>query len=272
MALLNPDTAGGFVPKPQRPKPPAAPAAPASSLATPGYTPNYNTLLQSDPAYLAYMNQRQEVGASSAAKRQAALRSLAIQYGGLPAGMTDKYGDLNQGVLDLAKNNQFSTLAGIQRDYTKNVLDTKRALAARGALHSGELGYGLGQADLAHGQAEYNAAQQAMGTANQSVGDYLSAIQRADSGLPDVVNQALNNVRKAYPATSGGQAHLVPGWQGKYGHPVYQGGDGQLWTVDANGRPTAFTPPAVQASRIDYSGATVPGYGQGWYPGAGEVG
>lgn len=239
MALLNPDTAGGFIPKPQRPRPPAAPA---STLVTPGYTPDYNTLIKSNPAFLAFLNNRQQVGASSAAKRQAAMRSLAIQYGGLPAGLSDQYGDLDPATLALAKNNQFSTLSGLQRDYTKNILDTKRALAARGALHSGELGYGLGQADLARGQAEYNAAQQAMGTAGQSVNDYLAAVQGANANLPDLVNQILGNVRQAYPATPGGQAHLVSGWQNRYGHPVYEGPDGTLYALDASGKPTPFTP------------------------------
>jgi hypothetical protein len=89
------------------------------------------------------------------------LQSLAVKYGGLPAsGFKDAYGDVDPTTLDLARRNQFSDVSRVNRSYGEGVEASKRQLAARGALQSGDLQYALDQADYSRAGAEYDLGNQ----------------------------------------------------------------------------------------------------------------
>jgi hypothetical protein len=248
MAFLDPE--GGASAAPPTPR----------VITRPPSVPDYKTLLVANPAYQSYLNNANLSIGNAGAKRQAAIRALAIQYGGaLPAGFKDAYGDLDQNTLDLAKQNQFSTLAGIGRNYDQSVLNDKRALAARGVLQSGELGYAMDRDNLSRGQAEYDAANAASAAMGGAAGDYLNAQTQAWSGLPGVINDVTNTLVKEYPASPEAGADLVPDWQSTYGVPVYKDGAGDLWQLDANGNPIKYTPPPTPPSAPQpspYSGPT----------------
>jgi hypothetical protein len=61
----------------------------------PGFTPNYEALIRSDPAYLSWRNSGQLDMSSAAAARKAALDALVVRYRGKGA-FTDQYGDIDQ--------------------------------------------------------------------------------------------------------------------------------------------------------------------------------
>lgn len=237
---------------------PVSPVVPPTPTFTPnptvpigGFTPNYGDLIGSDPSYVAGMAAGQTDVAQAAAARRAALQKLTIQYGGMPQGIVDRYGDIDAGTLELAQKNQYSDTQRLQRSYTEGIEAFKRALAARGALQSGETGYGLQQADLARGEREYDLGLQFSNAAQGAVNDYAGVESRVRQGEAGLLSQAQANVY-ANPANRPVDAYDAPLIEGsieKYGQPVYQGNDGKMYT--AAGQP--FDPP-VGASFAPSSG------------------
>lgn len=221
------------------------PPVQAGSYASPGptpspsisigqsFTPNYEQLIQSDPGYVSAMSNSSLDVNQAASARRAALRQLAIQYGGLPKGMQDVYGDIDQGTLDLASRNQFSDVARLGKSYSEGVDQFKKALAARGALQSGELGYGLSQADYSRGEREYDLGNQFANAAQGTVNDFVGAESRARQGQVDAINQAQANVfaNPLNRPVNAQSATLEPGSLQQYGQPLYRGPDGQLYTL-----------------------------------------
>lgn len=155
------------------PTPHPAAAPPPAPGPAPG--PNYTSALQSDPNYLAWQTDSIRNLSDAASTRQAAIRALVEQFGGMPAGFHDQYGDLTSADLALAAQNPYSTEADLKRAYQQNVVNMQKALAARGALHSGDLGYNQNQLDTQYGQDQYDAGQQFAQDLQQAIGAYTSA-------------------------------------------------------------------------------------------------
>ena len=99
------------------------------------------------------------------------------KYGRLPAGFKDTYGDIDQATLDAAKNNQYSTLAQLQRNYQQSVEAFKRALAARGALQSGDYNHGSDQLATGYSQQPfYHQGNAFAGEVNSDLQNYLNVM------------------------------------------------------------------------------------------------
>jgi hypothetical protein len=126
-----------------------------------------------DPGFQAWKTGSDFTLSNAAAQRQAALRALAIKFGGI-GNLNDRYGDIDKATLDAASKNPYSDLAGSKRNYDQGVEAFKRGLSARGALQSGDLGYGLDQLDYTRGQSEYDLANQFGGAATSAVNDYAN--------------------------------------------------------------------------------------------------
>lgn len=232
--------------------PPSPSPRPVSATVglTPGYTPDYRNLILSDPSYLAWKNSGTLDVNQAAAKRKAALQALTVQHGGLPAtGFQDQYGDIDQGTLDLANKNQFSDVNRIQKAYTENVEAQKRALAARGALQSGDTQYALNQADYARAGNEYDVGQQFSNTYQDIINNYLGVESGARQAEAGALGTAEANVygNPANRPAAGTEATLMPNWQ-DYGQPVYQGPDGNIYAIGADGNPVPFSGAAASAA------------------------
>lgn len=242
-------------------QPPAAPPAVPSAIGLEqGFTPNYLGLIKQDPSYLSYVNNATLDVNQAAARRRAALQALAVRYGGLGGGFKDAYGDIDSATLDLARGNQLSDTARLSRNYSQGVEAMKRALAARRGLQSGELTYGLQQADFARAASEYDLGQEFGRAAQLFINDYLereAAVRRGEAGA---ISEAEQNVY-ANPVnrpTEGTEARLVSDWQTRYGQPVWQGPDGKLYVLDGNGNPVPYAPASADsAGWVDLLARTV---------------
>lgn len=195
------------------------------------YTPDYNALIQNDPSLIAYRGNEQQSLDQATAARQAAVRALAVQYGGLPSSVNDVYGDVDPTTLALGKQNQYSDEANLSKNYDQTVLGIKRSLAARGALHSGDLSYGLDQANTARGQQDYTLANNFGNALQSALGNYTSTVNNVKQQEASAISQAAQNVysNPAYRPSDATMANYLDGSYEKYGQALYQGADGKLY-------------------------------------------
>jgi hypothetical protein len=202
--------------------PPPAPAptsiwhAPtAGTPGDPGYAPNYIDLYHASPAYQAWLASATGRLGTYSAQRAAAMRELIRQYGYIPPGFIDAYGDVRPEDIAAAQSNQFSTEAGIQQNYNIGVEQMRRALAARGMLQSGELGIGQSAQETARGQAESNAFNSLMGAVQQSLGEYTTGTQGVLAEETPLLAQTLPDIVAANPARAGtaGTAGSAGWWE-----------------------------------------------------------
>lgn len=211
MALRRPI----YAPAPRRPRPPLRGAVPVPAThppvrptpppfvptpdMPPQSSPDYLALIKASPGYASWAASRDQRTRNLATSRAAAIRSLALQFGGLPPGFKDAFGDLRPEDLDAAGHNQFSVEQGLKRNYEQGVENMHRSLAARGVLQSGDLGYGQNQADLARGQAEHDAGAQFLDALNQAIQGYAGGIGDINAEEPGIINQLLPLFEQLYP-------------------------------------------------------------------------
>jgi len=202
--------------------------------------------IQGNPTYTGWMSGQAKLEGTSAAARRAAVQQAYINYGGaLPPGMTDAYGDIDPATKALAAANQFSTVRTLGRQNDLAVQQAQNALAARGALHSGDLGQQL--SDLAN---QYAAAQQAAGTqfgtdyGTNVANLYTNPMSDYNAGYGTMLGGVSAAEAAAHPDTPATYAALVPNWQ-HYGKPIYQDGPGgTLYEIGSDGNLTPYTGPA----------------------------
>lgn len=229
------------------PAPAPAPPPPAGNVQTaPAYTPDWSNLITHDSAYLAAQASADQAKANAAAQRKQALQQAIVQYGGLPSGFTDQYGDVDQSTLDSAGANQYSVLAGLAKSYTDNQQQFERGLAARGALQSSDLDYGLGQIDNSYGQQRYDAANAVGSQVNSALGAYTGVLSGNAQNLSSALQGAEANVysNPGYTPQAAQTANYDAGNSATYGQPVYADANGNLF--DQNGNP--FSPSGASPS------------------------
>lgn len=156
--------------------------------------PDYTSGIQSDPNYMAWQTNSVRNLSDAATQRQAAIRALAEQYGGLPSGFHDPYGDLTSADINLASHNPYSTEADLARAYQTNVQGMRKALAARGALHSGDLGYSQNQLDTQYGQDQYDAGQQFAQQLQAAIDSYTGAQDQDRQAQQAAIAQAYQDI------------------------------------------------------------------------------
>ena len=230
--------------KPGQQGTPPPPAVPGSITTDPGFTPNYPAIIRSDPGFIAAQHAASAAEAQAAADRRAAIRNQFIQYGGDWSGFTDKYGDIDQATRDLAKNNQYSTLAGLARALAISQRQQDQQLAARGMLQSGDLAYGLNQLNTGYGQNLYDAGNAFGNQLNQDLSTYTGVLGQNARDLVAATQAAYGNAiqNPAYQPRAAQHADFDGAASAKYGVTLYSRlnddgvtktyytQDGKVWT------------------------------------------
>lgn len=175
------------------------------------YQPDYQSILNNDPAFQAIKQSVSAQGIQNQAQLGAATNQALINYGAVPdfakigaqmglspAELQQLEGQINPATASLAANNQFSTEKQLQRQEDQAMLALRNNLGARGALSSGEDAYQTGNQNYSYDQAQQSALTSLLGalsgyeqtyTTNQQTGQQQldQALQQAeatDSGLP----------------------------------------------------------------------------------------
>jgi hypothetical protein len=214
------------------------------------YTPDYQSIINQDPAFMALKQSISAQGIQDAGQRRALTNQDLIQFGSVPdfAHTASQLGlspqalqmlqqDIDPATAGLAANNQFSTEASLKHDEDKAMLALRNNLATRGGLSSGEDAYQTGEQNRSYEQAQQDAllkllgaitgAQQAYTTSQQGEGQQLAqAIQQTeanDSGLPQYQGFSLH-----YNAHSG----KYVGPSGEKYTPIRHG---KTWTLRDDG-------------------------------------
>lgn len=238
------------------------PVTPLTTPPQPATAPNvrvggrdWQALIEADPVYRAYATRRTGALSNLATGRAEAVRGLAAKYGFLPPGFKDEFGDLRPEDVQAGAENPFSVASNIRRQYGQGVDQMRKGLAARGALQSGELGYGQGQADLARAGSEYGAGQDFMSALHSALNQYTGGVSDIEGERAGAIGQAEQNVAQQYPGDTAKNATLDPHLTAQAGFPVYRDEAGAIWRIDAN---TGLPVIVAQAGQpITYAGLGV---------------
>lgn len=264
----------------------------AGSYKIPG-APDYKSLIESLIAPLRLELGAQ--GASDAASRAAQTQRAFTLFGQVPddlnglAGLNQNYlqSDITPETRQLAEQNTASGLsvsARLNKEYKDNLRQIKNALAARGALRSGEAGFALqeaqGQRDRADFDARDSLSQLVAGIqAGFAEAEHQRRLQEAGAA-----SDAEGRVRELYPATapvggntagqvpaapiSGGQqfaprtaANPAPGYTPMPGEPTFAGQNGPVKPLDIEAILRAIAPPKPGEIRLPGGGGSLSYFG-----------
>lgn len=198
----------------------------AGSITVPGFTPDYQSLIEQDPYFAQIRDLLSAQSAADAANRDSQLGQAFINFGEAPEGYDNP-------VADAAHNNPFSVLSVLQQAHEQNLRAQRNQLAARGILQSGEYGYQLGQENKDYLQNQYEARQQLLDFINGVQSAFAQAEQNRNNQLVQAGQQAYQN-QLGLPQntpTNPFKANLGASWRGG---AYYKGKDGKLY--DAQGQ------------------------------------
>jgi len=155
------------------------------------YTPDYQSLLQNDPGFMALKQNLSAQGTQDSATRNAAINQALIQYGALPdfdkaaaqfgISAADLQGMIDPNTASLADANTkagLSTTARLQQQEDQAMLGLRNNLAAHGALSSGDDAYRTNLQNQSYTQAQSDA----LGSLLAALGGYQQTYTTAQQG------------------------------------------------------------------------------------------
>lgn len=219
------------------------------------YSPDYQALLQQDPAFMSLKQQISAQQTQDAAARQAATDQALVQFGMIPdfSALGQQLGftpqqiamlqqDITPQVRALAQQNTaggLSTEAQLQHAQQINTRDLRNNLAARGALSSGEDAYQTNELNHNYALTQDKALQSLLSALGGYQQNYLGAQQQEQQQLTQGLSQAEQN-ESALPQNSGfslqynprtGRYHSAAGGSYSIGHSPH----GMTLTSDQTG-------------------------------------
>lgn len=167
------------------------------------YQPDYQSILNEDPAFSALKQSLSAQGIQSAAGRRQATNQALVQFGSVPnfaaeagqLGLSPDAlkmleGDIDPATAGLASHNQFSTEAEMKRQEDQAMLALRNNLGARGALSSGEDAYQTGNQEHNYESAQQNALLKLLGAITGYQQNYTTEQQGQQQQLDQAIQQA----------------------------------------------------------------------------------
>lgn len=146
---------------------------------------------------------QQALAATNAAKladagsRKSAIQQMLIQFGLVPAGFQDKYGDVDPTTRSLADQNTSSGISAYARllqAHKDAQRDLSRRLSARGLRRSGTRGYGMRRNQLAYDQNFSDSVGKLLGFANNTYGTFANSEYQRQLGLSSALRDAVSQM------------------------------------------------------------------------------
>lgn len=214
------------------------------------YTPDYQSIINEDPAFSALKGSLSAQGIQSASQRRAATNQALIQFGSVPnfaaeaqqlglspSALRTLQGDIDPATAALAAHNQFSTEAELKRQEDQAMLALRNNLAARGGLSSGEDAYQSGNQEHNYESAQQSALVRLLGAITGYQQNYTTEQQGQQQQLAQAIQQA-EATDSALPQYQGFSLHYnaksgkYVGPSGEKYTPVRQG---KTWTLRDDG-------------------------------------
>lgn len=142
--------------------------------------------------------------AADAASRKSNIQQLLIQFGLVPEGFADKYGDVDQTTRDLAGANTasgISTYARLQQAFLDAQRDSSRRLAAKGLRRSGARGYNMRRNQLGYDQGKADAIAKLLGTTGSIYSQYGQGAYQRQMGLLNALQSAIGSMSGSWSPT-----------------------------------------------------------------------
>jgi hypothetical protein len=150
------------------------------------------------PYYQQVLAANRAAEAAAAASRKAALQQMIVQFGLVPSGFTDTYGDIDQTTRDLATQNTSSGVSMMAR-LKQALSDANRAstgqLTAKGLRRSGTRGYQLRKNQLGYDTSYFDALQSLLGNSNNLFANFAQGAYARQVDLASALANALNSIR-----------------------------------------------------------------------------
>jgi hypothetical protein len=206
-------------------------------MVVPATHPDYGALAKGTSRYMGWQAGAEQRRGNATANRRAAIRALILQYGKVPAGFKDEFGDVDPALLADAGASQLSQSAQLEQAFQKNLLHRRQGLVSRGMSDSGELGYEVTTAGNERATQENDLIQQLLAAARGDYANYTGEMAGINAEEPGVLSESMDQAAEMYPSEPESTAQIVPGSQESYGFPVYKTPDGQLYKIGPNGLP-----------------------------------
>lgn len=214
------------------------------------YKPDYQSILNEDPAFMALKGSLSAQGVASAAQRRAGTNQDLIQFGSVPdfSSAAQKLGlspealqmlqqDIDPATAGLAAGNQFSTEHELQRQEDQAMRSLRNNLAARGGLSSGEDAYQSGNQEHNYEHAQQDALVSLLSHITGLQQNYTTQQQGQQSQLAQAIGQA-ESTNAGLPQYQGfslrynARSGKYVGPSGEKYTPVRQG---KTWTLRDDG-------------------------------------
>jgi hypothetical protein len=181
---------------------------------TPGYTPNYDYLLENDPGLMSVRNNNKFNLAQAAAERDAMIAKVNYGFNG----------------------SRFGTLQQLQRAHQEANFLGDKANASAGMLHSGETPWLHEHTQYTEDLGNYDASRQNEEQISAALHQYLGVAQDAASSESQGISDAIAGLA-ANPVhqPKSGFAQYDADYSNQIGKKVYRDMGGKLWTLDDQG-------------------------------------
>lgn len=195
------------------------------------------SLALSSPYYQQVLAANRAAEQAAAAARKAALQQMLIQFGLIPEGFKDPYGDIDQTTRDLAAANTTSGISASAR-LKQALQDAQRGsvrnLTARGLRRSGTRGYQLRKNQLGYDQSYSDAVQQLLSGANSLYSNFAQGQYNRATNLSSALANAIASLNFGAngpsiptispPSAPSAPTYTAPGFQP--GNPTIPTGGG----------------------------------------------
>lgn len=165
------------------------------------------------PWYQQALAASQAAEAADAASRKAAIQQMLVQFGLVPGGFQDPYGDVDQTTRDLAAANTASGISASAR-LLQALKDAQKSsvsqLTARGLRRSGARGYEMRRNQLGYDQSYSDAVQKLLGSAQSLYSGFAQNQYNRQMSLANALASAVSNMSSFTPTSYNRVAVAAP--------------------------------------------------------------